>query len=164
VKRTSGWLFLLVALCGSAAGAQEFPPPDPIEANTFPPELVMQNQQAIGLSEDQREAIKREIGEAQARFTGFEWDLRNEMETFGALIRPDRVDEQKALSVLERVLTLERKIKETHLTLAIRIKNLLTPEQQARLREARAAWEPPEAREMRERMERTRPMEREGPR
>jgi len=28
---------------------------DPIEANTFPPELVMRYQQAIGLSEEQRD-------------------------------------------------------------------------------------------------------------
>jgi Spy/CpxP family protein refolding chaperone len=162
VKRTFGWLLLLVALGGWSARAQEFPPPDPIEMNTFPPELVMQNQQAIGLSGEQREAIKREVREAQARFTELEWDLQNEMETFEALIRPDRVDEKKALAVLERVLTLERKIKETHLTLAIRIKNLLTPEQQARLREARHGWESPEVREMREQMERMERAEREG--
>lgn len=128
--------FLLTVLAGLPLLAQEGPG-DPIEQNTFPPELVMQNQQAIGLTEQQRTAIKKEVQTAQAQFTELEWDLQSEMESFIELLSQERVDEQKALLVLKKVLALETKIKQTHLTLAIRIKNQLTPEQQAKLREIR---------------------------
>ncbi len=117
---------------------------DPIEANTFPPELVMRYQQAIGLSEEQRDGIKKEVQTAQNSFTDLEWDLKNEMESFISLIEHDRVDEKKALGQLEKILALETRIKRTHLTLAIRIKNVLTKEQQDQLRGLR---EPPEFRE-----------------
>jgi Spy/CpxP family protein refolding chaperone len=125
--------------------------------HTFPPELVMQNQQAIGLSEEQRDAIKAEIQRARTLFTDLEWDLQNEMEAFNSLISQDKVNEEKALAVLEKVLTHETKIKKTHLTLAIRIKNLLSAEQQAQLREIRdlrGIREMRMRREMRERRER----------
>ena len=110
---------------------------DPIAENTFPPELVMQNQQAIGLTEAQRTAIKQEIRKAQARFTDLEWDLQQAMESLVGHLRKERIDEEAALAVLKKVLGLESEIKQAHLTLAIRIKNQLTPAQQAQLRKIR---------------------------
>lgn len=110
---------------------------DPIQENTFPPELVMQHQQIIGLSEAQRTAIKQEIQQAQARFTDLQWDLQQTMESFVGLLRKERVDEQRAVAALKQVLDLESEIKQTHLTLAIRIKNQLTPAQQAQLQKLR---------------------------
>src|SRR5438105_3957599 len=44
------------------------PPPDPVGQNLFPPELVMQHRQAIGLTDDQRNAIKQELMRASTRF------------------------------------------------------------------------------------------------
>ncbi len=58
--------FLL--LTGTFLWGQQ-PPTDPLGEPLFPPDLVMQHQQAIGLSEDQKTFIKAEIQKAQARFT-----------------------------------------------------------------------------------------------
>ena len=44
-----------------------------------------------------------------------------------------RVEEQEALVQLEKVLAIEREIKRAQVTLLVRIKNKLTPEQQAKL-------------------------------
>ena len=125
---------LLLFIYRATARAQQ-PPPDPLGENLFPPELVMQHQQAIGLTEEQRNFIKAEIQKAQTRFTELQWQLQNEVETMVSLVKEQRADEQQVLDQLDRILNLEREIKRTHFTLIVRIKNRLTPEQQARLRE-----------------------------
>jgi Spy/CpxP family protein refolding chaperone len=106
---------------------------DPIGENLFPPELLMQNQQAIGLSDAQRTAIQKEIQTAQSTFTEWQWKLQNEVEHMATLIKQDHVDEQKVLTQLDQILNIEREIKRTHFTLVIRIKNKLTPDQIAKL-------------------------------
>ena len=59
------------------------------------------------------------------------------MEKLVSLVKQPRVDEQQALAQLERVLAAEREIKKEQVTLLVRIKNRLTPEQQGKLAEAR---------------------------
>jgi Spy/CpxP family protein refolding chaperone len=48
------------------------------------------------------------------------------------------VDEQQVLAQLEKVLSIEREVKRAQVTLLVRIKNKLTPEQQAKLVEIRS--------------------------
>ncbi len=117
-------------------GAQ--PPADPIGDNFFPPELVMQHQRDIGLTDAQRSFIIAEVGNAQQRATELQWKLQREVETMAALVKQEPIDEEKMLAQLDRVLAVEHDIKRIHLTLVARIKNRLTPEQRARLRELRA--------------------------
>jgi Spy/CpxP family protein refolding chaperone len=112
-------------------------PNDPIGESLFPPELVMQHQQAIGLSEDQKQFIKAEIRKAQARFTDLHWQLQDEAERLVSLLTQDQVDEQQTLTQLDKILSVEREIKRAQFTLLIQIKNKLTPEQRARLTELR---------------------------
>lgn len=129
-------LYFFLVLVGKPLIAQE-PPQDPIDEHIFPPELVMQNQKAISLSSDQKGALKKEIRAAQRKFTDLQWDIEDEMETFLSLLSQEKVDEPKAIAQLEKILRIESEIKRTHLTLAIRIKNLLSPEQQTKLQEIR---------------------------
>jgi len=114
------------------------PPQDPLGENLFPPELLMQNQKAIGLTDDQKSFAKSEIQKAQSKFTDLQWQLQNEVETMAALVKQDRADEQQVLAQLEKVLNLEREIKRTQIALIIRLKNKLTSEQQAQLREIKS--------------------------
>lgn len=48
--------------------AQQPPSDDPIGKAFFPPELVMQNQQAINLTEAQRNSFAKEMQTAQSEF------------------------------------------------------------------------------------------------
>ncbi len=110
---------------------------DPIEFHTFPPELVIKYQKAIGLSETQRNAIKKEVVDGQKRFTELEWDMQQKMEILISKISQEKVDEQAAQTDLKSILALEEQMKLAQLTLLIRIKNTLTSEQQNQLRELR---------------------------
>ena len=51
------------------------------------------------------------------------------------LVKQGRPDESKTLAQQDKILNLEREIKRAQITLLIRIKNSLTPEQQSKLRE-----------------------------
>ncbi len=127
-------IFLFAA--GTARAQQ--PEQDPIGQSFFAPELVIQHQEAIGLSAEQKEYFKTEIRQAQLKFTELQWKLQDEMEKLVTLVRQPHVDEQLAIAQLERVLAAEREVKREQVTLLVRIKNKLTPEQQGKLSELRS--------------------------
>jgi Spy/CpxP family protein refolding chaperone len=128
---------LLLIFNTGTLGAQD-PPSDPLGENLFPPELVMQHQQALGLTEEQKTLLKTELRQAQARFTELQWQLQDEMEKMVELVKQDRVDESQTLAQLDKILNLEREIKRAQIALLVRIKNRLSPEQQVKLREIRS--------------------------
>lgn len=133
IKSTFFLLGILLLSLGTVRAQQ--PQPDPFAGNLFPPELIMQHQQALGLSEEQKNFVKTELLKTQTRFTELQWGLQEEVEKLSAAVKQDQVDETQALAQLDKVLGVEREIKRTYIGLLLRIKNKLTPEQQSRLRE-----------------------------
>jgi Spy/CpxP family protein refolding chaperone len=112
--------------------------PDPIAQNLFPPDLVFSQADAIGLTDAQKTSIQPVMQNAQLRFQELQPRLQRAVQTMVSLIGQSRVDESQVLSQLEKVLSVEREIKRTQIGLMIRIKNVLTVEQQAKLRQLRA--------------------------
>lgn len=101
----------------------------------FPPDLVMRNQQAIGLRDEQQGALRAEMQKSVARFTDLQWQQSAQTETLEALCGKQPVDEKAVVAQFDKLLALETEIKRLHFTSLVRVKNLLTLEQQARLRE-----------------------------
>ena len=132
-------LATLMLSASTALRAQQPGGQDPIGANLFPPELVMQHQQEIGLTDEQRSYITGEIQQAQKRATDLQWQLQREVETMAELLQHDTVDETRTMAQLDRVLAAEREIKRIQLTLVVRIRNRLTSDQRARLTALRGA-------------------------
>ena len=56
----------------------------------------------------------------------------------GRLLQGSQVDEAQVLDEVDRILNLEREIKKAQISLMVRIKNTLTPAQQAKLAEIRS--------------------------
>ena len=81
-------------------------PFDPMKEAFYPPELVMQHQRALEMSEEQRTYIINQAKEAQVRFTEIKWELEDAMQTLQASFNETRIDEPQALEYLERVLAL----------------------------------------------------------
>src|ERR1700739_4234443 len=123
--------FLFAA--GTARAQQ--PDQDPLGQSFFPPELVIQHQEAIGLSAEQKDVFKAEIRQAQIKFTELQWKLQDEMEKMISLVKQPHPDEQQVLAQLDKVLSAEREVKREQITLLVRIKNKLTPKQQTKLAE-----------------------------
>ena len=118
--------------------AQQPTSPDPLTENLFPPELVMAHQKAIDLSDAQKAYLRGELLKAQTRFTELQWQLQDAMEALVLLLKQSSADESQVMSQLDKVLTSEREIKRTQISLLVRIKNKLTPDQQTHLQRLRA--------------------------
>jgi Spy/CpxP family protein refolding chaperone len=146
-------LALAFVLSAATLSAQGAPPgqrapgppgpggPDDFGRNFFPPELVMQHQGEIGLQDAQRAALTSAVQQAQGKFMDVQWKLSAEAEKMGRLLQPAQVDETQVLEEVDRILALEREMKRTQIGLMVRIKNTLTPAQQAKLTEIRGRTE-----------------------
>ena len=132
----AGWL-LLSWNPVSAQQSPGAPSPDPIGQNLFPPDLVFSRADAIGLTDAQKLSIQPMMLKAQAHFLELQPQLQRAVQGMVSLVGQSRVNEAQVLSQLEKVLSVEREIKRTQMGLMIRIKNVLTVEQQARLRQLR---------------------------
>lgn len=134
-------LCLLLVITYSPLAAENHPT-DPLAENLFPPELVMQRQSDIGLTDEQREAILSTMNQAHGRFTQMHEQLQKEVQALGELLKNERVDEEAALAQFDKIQSRERKIKRTHLELVIGIKNKLTAAQQTKLQEFKKQMAP----------------------
>ena len=117
------------------------PPPnmDPLGDVMFPPDMIMGHARELGLTDEQKAFMRGEIQKTTTRFLELQWQLQDAMEALHQTMKSNLVDEQQALSQLDKVLDTERQIKRLHFSLGIRLKNQLTAEQQAKLRGMRMA-------------------------
>ena len=128
-------LLLSLALLSPALLAGQSITRDPLSRDLFAPDLVMAYQEEIGLDSQQRQAIDAVILETQQKVLEVKWDLQQASERLNANLRAQPIDEAAVLAQADRVLELERLVKRAQLSLLVRVKNLLRPEQQSRLLE-----------------------------
>jgi Spy/CpxP family protein refolding chaperone len=126
---------LTVVLAIARPSAQQHD--DPIARHLFPPDLLMKYQREIGLSESQRKTMLEAIAKSQTRFVELQWDSQGESEKLAQLLQARPLDEAAVLAQADRLMALERDVKRTHLSLLIRLKNLLSESQQHKLAELR---------------------------
>ncbi len=125
-------LGLLLAL--PAAAQQQRGPRFPhFMQGLYPPDLIMRQQNEIGLEPEQREVITAAIRAMQGDVLEIEWQLEAEQQKLGELLAEDVVDEAAALEQAERMMDLEQQVKLSNLGLLIQIRNTLEPEQRALL-------------------------------
>lgn len=135
-------VFTLGLLLGTAPVAAQAAPKqeeDPFASVLFPPELIMQHARAIRLNDEQRSAITKLIEQLQGRVIGLQWQLAEQVQALKETLGRTRVDQDRAIDQLNRVLDTEKTIKKAHLEMLLRIKNVLRPEQQTELARLRAA-------------------------
>ncbi|MCK5439107.1 MAG: periplasmic heavy metal sensor [Gemmatimonadetes bacterium] len=107
------------------------------ERHLFPPDLVMRHQQAIDLTDAQRDQVSQAIQELQANVQQLQWDMSAAAEQLTALVGETAVDKSAVLSQVDRVLHIERQVKRAHIAMLVEVKNALTADQQSQLRELR---------------------------
>ena len=134
-------LLLSCAIAAPALAQESAPPPpqDPLFETLFPPELIMQHRRAIGLTDEQRDAISQLIQQLQGRVVRLQWELLDEMQQLTTIVEGTRVDLDRSLDQLDAVLDTENQIKQAHLEMLVRIKNLLSADQQDALERLRDA-------------------------
>jgi Spy/CpxP family protein refolding chaperone len=138
---------LVLCVVTAAAAQQASPQPpqppqpadDPLARLLFPPELVMQHQQDIGLRAEQRASITKAIQDFQTKVVDLQWRMQDQSQRLATLLEKPAVDQAAALAQVDEVLGVEREVKRAHITLLIQIKNTLSAEQQGKLAAARWA-------------------------
>ena len=132
-------LFLATLLSAAALAESPGPADDPFARFLFPPDRVMSHSLDIGLEDAQKTAIRNEVQKVQGKFLDTQFELQGESEKMVRLLQEKTVDEARVLAQVDRILALEREIKKTQISLLVRIKNILTPSQQAKLAEIQRA-------------------------
>lgn len=131
--RIAAALALLCLAVAAPVSSQESPDHS-FDKFLFPPELVMHNQQKIGLRPDQRTAITEAIQQLQTKVIELQWKMQDEAQKLGETLAKTPISETETLAQVDRVLAIEREIKRAHIAMLVRIRNALTPEQHAMLR------------------------------
>jgi Spy/CpxP family protein refolding chaperone len=126
---------LITSLCPLFAADDSKKAVDPFAGTFFPPELVLMARDRISLTQEQQEALRTRVEKTQPRSDELRPKLERETAALSALAKQERVDETALLAQLDKVLDAERELKHLHIGLLVAIKNLLTPEQQAKMRE-----------------------------
>ncbi|MEZ4457575.1 MAG: hypothetical protein R2882_13665 [Gemmatimonadales bacterium] len=132
------WLVLAaVAMLAAWPAAAQEKKDDRFEKAVFDPQLVLQRARDIGLSSQQRTRILDVVKKIQAELVPLQLDMAEPAIDLVDLLEQGVVDEAAALAKVDLVLRTENEVKKRQLVMLIRIKNILTPEQQARLRAIR---------------------------
>ncbi len=108
-----------------------------IESRVFPPELIMDHQGELGIEQAQRDALVKEVEQSQAEMVHLSFDLQAEKEKLVKVLDADHVDEARSREAAARLMERENKVKASNLAMLVRVKNLLTPAQQKKLRTLR---------------------------
>jgi Spy/CpxP family protein refolding chaperone len=134
-----GVVAFVVCVSVEPAVAQKPDKPDAFAEALFDPQLVLQHAQHIGLTAAQRRTILDEIKATQVALAPLQADMTEPAMELVEMLGQSRVDEARVLEKTEQVLRIENEVKKRQTTLLVRIKNALTTEQQAKLRELRKA-------------------------
>jgi len=109
------------------------PGDDPLAKLFLPPDLVMSHQEAINLTESQRQAIQANMLDTQKKLLDQQFKMQGEVEKLQSLLKSATPDETKVLDEMDKVLGAERDIKRAQISLMVKLKNSLTAQQQTQL-------------------------------
>lgn len=126
---------LLNAACTLCAADSPPAPTDPLAGAFYPPELIMMAHAQIGLTQEQQEAVRARVQKTQASSDDLRQRLEQETAALSSLARQDKVDESAIAAQLDKVLDVERQLKHLQIGMLAGIKNMLSPEQQGKLRD-----------------------------
>ena len=124
-----------VSLLGGAVLAQESGEGDLLPAFLFPHDLVMDNQEQIGLGEEQVEALSTLLAELDAETAAIHQEIPAASAELREILAQTQINEAQAMASFNTILDLERQARRIWLQRLIRVKNVLAEAQQDQLRE-----------------------------
>ena len=133
-------LFALIAACFTvsalvlAQDQRRAPQQDVFKGKLFPPNLILQHRDELELSRDQYTSIRQAVVATQSAIAEHEWDLREAYQQVLAALDESPVDRDEVLRFVDAALTAENAVKKQQVGLLVELRNLLTDEQVAHLR------------------------------
>lgn len=105
-----------------------------LEESLFPPTMILENQAKIGLSPVQRDSIRAAVRKFEMSTLENQWKLQDENDRFAEILKRPTPSEGTILDQLDRVLGAERELKRAQMAMLVRLRTILTPDQQTKLR------------------------------
>ena len=132
-------LFLAALAWGSSVVPGVPASPQDLIEQMLPPETVLPNGVAIGLTPAQRETLQRELSALQARLAPLQQRMREETGALVQMLAQAKPDDAAVLAQYEKLNATENEVKRLRVTMTLRVKAVLTPEQQAQVRALKSA-------------------------
>lgn len=129
-----GCLLVCVGLAPALASAAPLTANEVFGRYFYEPELLAHLRDQLELTSDQTAELQVEVQTAQERIAFLQEKVRQETERLVPLANLARVDETAILDQAGKILDVEQEVKHVQLKLLVRLKNLLTLDQQARLK------------------------------
>ena len=105
----------------------------PTLGRLFPPEVIMHNREKLNLTARQVNTIKDEMKTFQSGIVDIQWDLNEAQSNLDKELNNDKIDDKRALSLVDDVMRAENALKKSNLALLIKIRNVLDENQIAEL-------------------------------
>jgi len=102
---------------------------DVFKGKLFPPNIIMEHQDELGLSKEQFTAIRAAVVEVQSNVAEYEWDLREAYQRVLSALDESPIDVDKVLDNVDAALRAENQVKKLQVTMLIKLRSLLTDEQ-----------------------------------
>lgn len=109
-----------------------------LPSSLFSTRLVLDSQEEIGLTKEQMKAVKNLVDRLNKETLAVKQKIATESDKLIKLLALTKIDERKALSSIERILSLGQRQRRSQLLHLIRLKNVLTEDQQNLLTEIRS--------------------------
>ena len=123
----------LFLLAGAALSADGQGKDDVFKGKLFPPNIILENQSELQLSKEQFTKIRAAVVEVQSSIAEHEWDMREAYLKLMQELDKSPIDENRVLQHANTALLAENQVKKRQMTMLVRLKNLLTAEQVAKL-------------------------------
>lgn len=118
---------LMILFAGMAMA--NHPVDDPVHAVLFPPEVLIQHREEIGLTDKQVKQIRASVEEVGPQAQEHQMRLGTATGQLTELLSADSIDKETALKQLDEILAIEKDLKHLHLRLMIHLRNELTAKQ-----------------------------------
>ena len=122
-------LVLLMCLAMPLAASAQGQDRDVFKGKLFPPNVILEHQDELGLTKEQFTAIRAAVVEVQGNVAEHEWDLREAYQRVMNDLDESPVDEDKVMENVGKALLAENEVKKLQVAMLIKLRNLLTDEQ-----------------------------------
>ena len=99
------------------------------QGKLFPPNVILEHQDSLGLSKEQYTAIRAAVVEVQGAVAEHEWDLKEAYQQVLTALDAPVIDEARIMDNVERALLAENEVKKLQVAMLVRLRKLLTDEQ-----------------------------------
>ena len=138
-------LGLVFALNLAGLNAQSEPSRDPLQDIFIPPELILQHQADLGLSEQQKKAIRSRLEKLRPELEEKQQALQQQVQSLQQLLRDTKLEQSKLTTQFRAMLERENEMKQLQFGLMLLIRETLSSEQRAKAEKLKQDW--PQARQ-----------------